>query len=141
MSLYYLGNARNPTQHEEMRQLQADGVCIFCPEHLGASRRVVHQSTHWTVTPNDYPYRGTQIHYLLVPDEHVDDMTKLSPGAQQDFWTALAWVTKGLTYYGIAIRNGDSRYTGGTIEHVHVHVLQGDPDDEPVRVKFSSRPQ
>ena len=140
MTLYYLGNARNDAQHAEMRQLEADGVCIFCPDHLASSRRVVHRTTHWTVTPNDYPYRGTQVHYLLVPDEHVDDMTKLSAAARQDFWTALAWATDGLDYYGIAIRNGDARYTGGTIEHVHVHVVQGDPDSEPVRVKLSSRP-
>jgi ATP adenylyltransferase len=141
MSLYYLGNARNEEQLNEMRQFEADGVCIFCPDHLGEGLRIVHRTALWTVTPNEYPYNGTQMHYMLVPDEHVDDLTKLSADAQQDYWAALAWATKGLTYYSLAARNGDCRYTGGTIEHVHVHVLQGDPALDPVRVKLSSAPE
>jgi diadenosine tetraphosphate (Ap4A) HIT family hydrolase len=72
-------------------------------------------------------------------------MADLSPEAQLDFWTALRWVKDhfGLTFYGMAVRNGLCEYTGGTIRHLHIHILQGEVDDpqhQPVRVKLSSVP-
>lgn len=147
MSLYYLGNARSQEQLDQMRQLEADGICLFCPENLAKDpeQRILYRSTHWTVTPNEFPYRNTRLHLLLVPDEHVTDIADLTSEAQQDFWAALRWIKGhfGLTYYSIASRNGESEYTGGTIRHVHLHVLQGDVDNpahEPIRTKLSSRP-
>lgn len=141
MTLYYLGNARSDEQRAQMTELEAGGVCLFCPPNLEQRQRVLHRTEHWTVTPNEFPYRGTRLHLMLVPDEHVTDLADLSPAVQQDFWRALAWIraTHELTHYGLATRNGRSEYTGGTIRHVHVHILQGAPDDEPVRVRLSSR--
>jgi diadenosine tetraphosphate (Ap4A) HIT family hydrolase len=141
VSLYYLGNARHDEQIRQMRQLEAEGVCLFCPPNLEREQRVVHRSEHWSVTPNEFPYRGTAVHLLLVPDEHVTDLADLSPTVHQDFWAALRWARDEyrLEHYGLAARNGASEFTGGTIRHVHVHLLQGDPESpEPVRVKLSS---
>src|SRR5690349_23256458 len=98
-----------------MRRLEADGVCLFCPEQLAADpqQEVVHRTAHWTVTPNRFPYADTTLHLMLVPHEHVADLVDLSGPAQQDFWAALGWVRDhhGLAYYGLAARNGDPRYT------------------------------
>ena len=145
MSLYFLGNARTVEQLDDMRRLEEAGVCIFCPDQLEADQRVLHRTGRWTITANKYPYRGTRLHLMLMPDEHVDDLADLTPESQQDFWIALRWVKDhyGLTYYGMTVRNGLCEYTGGTIRHLHVHVLQGDVDDpehQPVRVKLSSVP-
>jgi diadenosine tetraphosphate (Ap4A) HIT family hydrolase len=48
----------------------------------------------------------------------------------------------GLRHYGLGIRNGDCRFTGATIEHVHAHVLVGSDEEgePPVRMRFSSHP-
>lgn len=152
--LYYLGNHRTPDQHAEMVRLAAAGICLFCPERpdtgperpaASPERDIIHRTALWTVIPNEYPYRGARLHLLLVPDEHVTDLVDLSDRAKADFWTALGWVRDhyGLAHYGLGARNGDPRCTGGTIYHLHVHVIVGDvddPDHEPVRMKFSSRP-
>jgi ATP adenylyltransferase len=147
MSLYCLNNYRSKEQLADMRRLDADGVCIFCPQHMAADadQRIVHRTRHWSVTPNEFPYAGTRLHLLLVPDEHVGDLLDLSPEAQFDFWAALRWVRDhyALAYYGLGVRNGDCSYTGGTIAHVHVHVIVGDvedPDHVPVKFKLTSRP-
>jgi diadenosine tetraphosphate (Ap4A) HIT family hydrolase len=142
MSLYYLGNARSEEQRAYMRRLEAAGVCLFCPEQMDADpeQEILHRTAHWTVTPNKFPYAGTTLHLMLVPHEHETDLLDLSDAAQQDFWVALRWVrdNHGLTYYGLGARNGECRHTGGTIAHVHVHVIVGDPDAGPVRFKVSS---
>jgi ATP adenylyltransferase len=146
LSFYYLGNARTQEQLDQMRELEADGICLFCPQNLAKHphQRILHRTAEWTITPNEFPYKGTRLHLLLVPAEHAKDIADLSTEAQQDFWVALGWIKDhfGLTFYSIASRNGDSEYTGGTIRHVHLHVIQGDVDDPahtPVRTKLSSR--
>jgi ATP adenylyltransferase len=144
--LYHFRNTRTPQQHADMLRLEAAGICIFCPEQLARDpdQPILHRTPHWTVTPNEFPYPGTALHLLLVPDEHVTDLLDLSAEARQDFWTALGWVRDryALAFYGLGARNGDCRYTGGSVYHVHVHVIVGDvadPEHEPVRLKLSSR--
>jgi diadenosine tetraphosphate (Ap4A) HIT family hydrolase len=146
VSLYYTGNYRTEEQLAQMRELEGQGICVFCPQHLPDYRPVVHRTPHWTITTNRFPYRGTRLHYLLLPDEHVEDLVDLSAEAHGDFWNALRWARDhhGLTYYGLASRNGDCAYTGATIRHVHVHLVQGDVEDpghSRVRVTLSSHPR
>jgi len=76
----------------------------------------------------------------------VEDLVDLSPTAQADFWVALRWARDhhDLRYYGLASRHGDCAYTGATIRHVHVHLVQGDvdnPEHQRVRVSLSSHPR
>jgi diadenosine tetraphosphate (Ap4A) HIT family hydrolase len=147
VSLYCFGNARTPEQLADMRELDAAGICLFCPDGLRrhARQQILFATGHWTVTPNEFPYPGTALHLLLVPREHAADLLDLSAAAQADFWHVLGQVRErhGLGHYGLGVRNGDCRYTGATIRHVHAHVLVGDPaagNETPVRMRFSSRP-
>ena len=147
MTLYCFGNARTADQLAEMRRLDAAGICLFCPDGLArhARQRILLQTRHWSVTPNEFPYRGASLHLLLVPDQHAADLLDLSEEVRQDFWEALTAVAREheLSHYGLGVRNGDCRYTGATIRHVHAHVLvgdDGDADAPPVRMRFSSRP-
>lgn len=147
MSLYCFENARTAEQLAEMRRLDAEGICLFCPDGLArhARQQVLVRTRHWTATPNEFPYRGTRLHLLLVPDQHAHDLLELSEEVRGDFWTALAAVAGRyqLDHYGLGVRNGDCRFTGATIRHVHAHVLVGDPAGEQaavVRMRFSARP-
>jgi ATP adenylyltransferase len=131
LSLYCLENHRTAEQLEEMQQLESAGRCLFCPAGMPAyvRRTVLHETSWWTVVPNKFPYRS--------------DLLDLEPSAQQDFWNVLAGVREryGLRHYGLGVRNGDCRFTGATVAHVHAHVLVGDPaSSEEIRMRFSSAP-
>ncbi|HEX8767353.1 MAG TPA: hypothetical protein VF714_03230, partial [Jatrophihabitans sp.] len=72
------------------------------------------------------------------------DLLELDTAARTDFWEALgsACAAIGAEHYGIGVRNGDCAATGGTIGHLHVHLLVPDPDaaaDRPLRMRFSGR--
>jgi len=144
LSLYYLGNARHAEQREQMERLEAAGICVFCAEPPGAPVEVPAQ--HWVVSRNDFPYAGTRLHLLIVPRRHVTDLLDLRDEELAEFWgvgRALRHLYH-LEYYGLGARCGDCRLTGGTIAHVHVHLIVGDVDDPghtPVRLKLSSRPR
>jgi len=145
LSLYCLENFRTAEQLAEMRKLEAAGICLFCPEGLRQHDRqtVLWETSHWTITPNEFPYKGTELHLLLVPRQHANDVLDLDPASQQDFWNALAMVRErfDLRYYGLGIRNGDCKFTGATVAHVHAHVLVASAlmQGEPVRMRFSPR--
>lgn len=147
MSLYYLGNARHAEQAEQMRRLEADGTCIFCPGHLDPpdDPRIVLRMPDWVARHNAYPYPNTRLHLLLVPRRHVPDLLDLTDEELGGLWRMARAVRAeyDLDFYGFGARCGDCRFTGGTIEHVHVHLVVGDvehPDHAPVRLKLSSRP-
>jgi diadenosine tetraphosphate (Ap4A) HIT family hydrolase len=147
VTLYYLGNARYPDQAEQMRRLEEAGVCIFCPGHVDApdDPHVVLTTQDWVVRHNAYPYAGTKLHLLLVPRRHVPDLLDLTDAELAGFWQVGRQLREryGLPFYGLGARCGDCRYTGGTIEHVHVHLVVGDVESaeySPVRLKLSSRP-
>jgi ATP adenylyltransferase len=148
LTLYCTDNFRTDEQLAEMRRLEAAGICLFCPASLRehAHQEVAFETGHWAVTPNAFPYRGTRLHLLVVPHQHVNDMLDLGDEVLADFWVALRQVREryGLDYYGLGVRNGNCSFTGATIAHVHAHVLVGDPDLEPevpVRMRLSSRPR
>lgn len=146
MTYYYLPNARTRAQYEEMVGLESEGVCIFCPEHYGrnSGKVILLENKSWSVAANDYPYTGTAHHLLLLPHEHVTSMLDLSTVSRGDFWDILDLVdtSYGLTYFGLASRNGDPRFTGATINHLHVHIIVGDPSyaGDSIAFYLSSNP-
>jgi ATP adenylyltransferase len=145
LSLYCLENFRTAEQLAEMQRLEAAGVCLFCPaeleRHAGAAAFL--RTEHWTVMPNDFPYAGTSLHLMLIPRQHAGDLLDLGPEAQADFFAALgaARAHYGFGHYGLGVRNGDCRYTGATIAHLHAHVVVAPPEpDAVVRMRFSAQP-
>nr|AIA14874.1 HIT domain protein [uncultured bacterium] len=148
MAQYNTEAARNERQLAKMRDLTERGVCMFCPEHIHkeAPGTVEAETSHWIVKHNDFPYDDTRLHVLIIPKKHVSYINDLSKSAKQEFLevvqaTALRHKLKS---YAIAMRVGDMRYNGGSIEHMHAHLIVGDvdnPNHQPVRFKVSSRPK
>ena len=144
---YNFDTARREDQLKQMRDLAARGVCAFCRENIEAEMRepIELETDHWVVKKNDYPYERTKLHLLLIPKEHVNTLSKLSPASRHDLIDTIVQAENkwSLTSYAVGIRSGDMRYNGGSVEHLHAHIIVGDTDDpnhEPVRFKVSSRP-
>ena len=132
-ALYNLDAARGAEQLERMRALEAEGVCIFCPEHAGTWQRepVEREGEHWYVTRNDFPYAGTAAHYLIVARRHVQ---ALRGAARRGRRRAVADPPRAgrsgsaRRSYATVERSGDMRLNGGSVEHLHVHFVALGPD-------------
>jgi ATP adenylyltransferase len=127
-----------------MRRLEAAATCLFCPDGLRqqAREQILLETSHWSVMPNKFPYRGTSFHLLVIPHQHAADIIDLEPSSQCDFWSVLAIMRErfDLKHYGLGIRNGDCKLTGATVAHVHAHVVVGDDSSESeIMMRFSSR--
>lgn len=124
--LYCLDHARTDDQREQMRALDEEKICVFCPEGFAAlDQPILGRTTHWTITSNPHPYRNAELHLLLVPYAHVNDMLHLSVLAKADFFAALKWARDhyALNVYRTMVRSGACATSGAVVEHLHVHVI------------------
>ena len=125
--LYNLDAARSDEQRAHMEGLEAAGICVFCPEHVERHQResVEHTGTHWYVTRNDYPYEGTAAHYLIVAHRHVASFEELPEEAGAELWAIRRQLARQLAPLALATveRSGDMRYNGGSVAHLHVHLV------------------
>ncbi len=142
--LYSFDAARGGEQLERMRRLEEQGVCIFCPEHAQSLQRepVERVGEHWYVTRNDFPYEGTEAHYLIVARRHVSRFEELPDEAGAELWAIRRELAQrlGAVAYATVERSGDMRFNGGSVTHLHVHfVALGVEPSQTVRFRVSAR--
>jgi len=139
-ALYHLDAARTDAQRARMEELEARGICTFCPEHQ--EQPVELTGEHWYVTRNDFPYAGTVAHYLIVPLRHVTSFDELPDAAGAELWAIKRRLKAQLEPLATATveRSGDMRLNGGSVAHLHTHFVVLGPDpEETVRFRVSAR--
>jgi diadenosine tetraphosphate (Ap4A) HIT family hydrolase len=142
--LYHGPAARSDEQRRYMEELEAAGVCIFCPQHFAEYHRepIEHSGEHWYVTKNDWPYAGTVAHYLIVPHEHVRSFDELPDEAGAELWSIKRMLKEQLDPLAVALveRSGDMSLNGGSVAHFHAHFVALDAaPDATVRFRVSAR--
>ena len=142
--LYDLEAARDDEQRRYMEELEAAGICIFCPDHVETphAQPVEHRGEHWYVTKNAFPYPGTVAHYLIVPYRHVPSFDELPDEAGAELWAIRRMLKERLGSPATATveRSGAMRMNGGSVAHLHTHFVALDESPEKtVRFRVSAR--
>jgi ATP adenylyltransferase len=143
--LYNLDAARGDAQRAYMADLTRRGVCVFCPENVAREQREPIEWTgeHWYVKRNDYPYEGAREHYLIVARRHVVSFSELPDEAGAELWAVKRRLERRLDPVAALAsveRSGDMRFNGGSVAHLHVHLVA--LDEAPVatvRFRVSAR--
>ncbi len=121
-----------------MRRLEDEGVCVFCREHdPRQAQGEIYVGRHWYVTENDFPYEGTVAHFLIVARRHVGSFDELPDDAGSELWQIRRALKRklGAPAFATVERSGDMRLNGGSVEHLHIHMVA--LDEEPVKtVRF-----
>ncbi|MFW5887748.1 MAG: HIT domain-containing protein [Bacteriovoracia bacterium] len=128
-----LKNARKEDQIAIMRQIIEDGVCPFCRENLEKyhTKPILFETRHWVVTENAWPYELTKKHFLLISQRHLTHSGQIN----EDEWSDISKIFKileekyGLDSGTMLLRFGDMNKTGATVKHVHIQLIQSDPDN------------
>lgn len=138
-----IDNSRGGEQTEVMKKIQQQNHCPFCPEHLGEYHKpiIVKEGKHWVITPNQWPYKNTKVHYLAIYKKHATQLHELPPEAGAELITLFGQIEQEehILGGGFAMRFGDTRYSAGTVNHLHAQFIVPDidkPDFEPVRFKL-----
>lgn len=145
-SFVNLDNARVTEQNQLMEMIQREGFCPFCPEHFSKSqlRPVIKKGKYWHLRENRWPYPNTRIHLLAIHNKHIEKLSEISPEAAKELFELAKWVEDKYQIKGggIGIRFGDVRQNGGTVLHLHAHIIAANITDrsekeyQPVRFRI-----
>lgn len=122
-------NARHKEQLDRMRTLYKKNICFFCDNNvdkLGAAP-AIYRKGGWYIKKNDYPYKGSVHHYLIVSEKHVTSVSQIPAASWSGLHSAVRWLEKklGVKGYSLFVRSGSIHYTGATIDHIHFHLVSG----------------
>lgn len=143
-----IDNAREEEQRKVMEQIAAADHCSFCLENIRQYHKepFLYQNDHWILTKNQWPYDHTRLHLLAIYTEHAEHLHELHPDAGNALMELMQWAEKEYDLPGgaIAMRFGDTRYSAGSVCHLHAQLLVPDitaTDYQPVRFKIGKSPE
>jgi len=126
----HLPHAREEEQKEVMNRILAAGECPFCVDNLFKyhKRPIVRMSSSWLLTENQWPYKHTKLHLLLISTVHQEKLSELSQIARLEFWEMITWAEAAydIKSGGLGLRFGDPKDNGGTVRHLHAHLIVPD---------------
>ncbi len=120
---------------------RSDPGCVFCHvQHAvdDAASLVVHRGEHAFVIMNLYPYNTG--HLMIVPNDHQDDLARLSPETRAEMAELTASFTTGLRRalrcegFNTGMNLGDVA-GAGIADHLHQHIVprwRGDANFMPI---------
>jgi ATP adenylyltransferase len=132
--LFEMRHTRVVAQHNRMAECIKLGLCPFCWENLEKyhDAPVLMQGKFWAITANDYPYKGTRLHFLAIYYRHISSMAELEPGAGDELFVLFNKLCKEHEIIGatVIMRSGEMKYTGATVFHLHAQIMSGASLDE-----------
>lgn len=142
-SFINLNNAREDKQIEVMQKIAQEDHCPFCIENLRLYHQqpILKEGKYWLVTKNQWPYNHTKYHLLLIYKDHAVKLSELNDQAGTELFQLIKELEKEFAFEGggLAMRFGDTDFSAGTVNHLHVQLIVPDAmakDFEPVRVKL-----
>ena len=133
MSLMDHKNTRDPDQKKVMEELESAGICHFCEGFASRhAKPILFENKHWYTAEVTWPYTGSIHHCLIAVKRHVARTTELTGEEWLGMFEVIQWLDGHFKTPGFSLfsRNGDTKYTGATIVHLHFHFLVGGPRPE-----------
>jgi len=114
--------------------------CAFCHEQTkpdGVENLIVLREPHAFLILNRFPYNSG--HCMVVPTRHLVDLSEMTAEESAGVWGLVArtadLLRKPLGAEGVNVGMNLGRVSGGSIEHLHVHLVprwQGDTNFMPI---------
>lgn len=138
-----VNNSREGDQIEIMQKIANEAHCPFCLENLRLYHKkpILKEGKYWIVTTNQWPYKHTKHHFLLIYKEHATKLADLETEAGSELFEMIKDLEKEYHFEGggLAMRFGDTDFSAGTVNHLHVQLIVPDAmakDFEPVKIKL-----
>jgi len=104
-----------------------DKFCPFCSSELERRGRTPFATIGgWMVLGNEFPHKNTAQMWLIVPRRHLSDPSELNGQDWRDIGGcfAVCRTDLGITDGGVMFRFGDPRFNVGSVEHLHLNVIE-----------------
>lgn len=107
-------------------EIKGAKVCPFCPGTFKwHTKPILKTEGGWLITESFQPYPNTAHHFLIIGKRHKEQLPELTPRDWSEISRLQKWVVKKyhLRGGGLAMRFGDTAYTGATVSHLHMHLI------------------
>ncbi|MGD9129226.1 MAG: hypothetical protein PVJ09_01950 [Candidatus Woesebacteria bacterium] len=142
-----LDNAREQEQIQVMKDIAKENHCPFCLKNLKKYHKhpILKETKHWLLTKNQWPYKYTKYHLLIIYKKHATKLSELSSDAGKELFDLVKWTEKKYQVPGgaWAMRFGDTDYSAGSVNHLHVQFIEPDikaKGYQSVRIKVGKSP-
>lgn len=100
--------------------------CPFCPDNFRYHKNpILKRKSNWFITKSSWPYKNTSLHFLVIGAKHKEKILELTPRDFLDILFLSKWVVAEYKIKGgaLAMRFGETDYTGATVCHLHMHIV------------------
>lgn len=113
--------------HDVIKTIEKEGKCPFCPDNFKYHKKhpILKRYGNWFVTKNNWPYKNVEFHFVIIGKKHKENILELSNDDMKDILFLTQWTAKKYKIKGgaIAVRFGETDYTGATVCHLHAHLI------------------
>src|SRR3989344_1240784 len=109
-----------------IRKIASAGHCPFCPENFKYHKHPsLPRAGEWFITRSSWPYKNTRFHFLILGKTHKEKFSELSLRDWNNITALAEWAIKKFRIRGggLALRFGETAYTGATVYHIHAHLI------------------
>jgi len=127
-----LDPAKTDEYKEVLNNVIKSEKCPFCPDNFKFHKeRILKKQNDWLITFNSWPYENSKYHFIIIPNSHKENFQDLTV---EDFKTIQELVNFVIEKYeikggGLTLRFGDQKHTGSTVQHLHLHLIVPEFDD------------
>jgi len=121
-----INNARKGEYKRVIEEIAKTGKCPFCKENFKYHKKpIIKQKGGWLLTDVSWPYKNARCHLMILGEKHRENFSELK---NKDFETISYLAKFAIKKYKIkggalAIRFGDTNYTGASVAHLHFHII------------------
>lgn len=114
---------RTLEQEARMRAAQQSRKCPFC--FFDTEDEFLNEGLYWYVKENKPPYNNTKYHLLLILKRHICRPEELNEEEKLEWFTLNEWIAYHYKIEGggLVMRFGSLDHSGGSIAHLHSHVI------------------
>ena len=128
------GLARSEEYKETLLKIEKGEYCPFCWENLSKEHKkpILKQTEFWLVTENQFSYQRARVKLLLIFRYHTNSILDISKEAWSELLDIYREMYIKFNLQGSTIfnRQGNTRFTGGTVKHLHFHLISGHGESE-----------
>jgi ATP adenylyltransferase len=106
--------------------IDSENKCPFCPDNFKYHKKeILKKIGTWFITENSWPYKNSEYHFLIINTNHKESFDELTKKDWESVRLITNWVVKEYKIKGgaLALRFGDTDYTGATVCHIHAHII------------------
>lgn len=109
-----------------IKEIENEGKCPFCPENFKYHKHpVLKERGGWMLTKSSWPYKDTKQHLLIIGKDHKEHISEMSSADWESVNYLSNYAVNKFSLKGgvLALRFGDTVYTGATVCHLHFHLI------------------